>query len=87
MREITCGRQDFEDIAAGRKRHDMRRNEGFCIGDHLRLLELDEQKPTGREQVVAITYITSEDSPCALSKLALQDQYCIISIHPIDDAE
>ena len=81
---LKCWPQFFEAIAAGRKRHDLRRahDRDFQVGDTLRLLEFDPQANcyTGREQVVEVTYITSAEQPCALSDGALHPDYCILSI-------
>lgn len=74
----------FDAIAAGAKRHDLRRADDrtFRVGDRLRLREFDPQlgQYTGREQVVEVTYITSAPAPCALSGEALHKDFCILSI-------
>lgn len=85
--ELKCWPQFFDAIAGGRKRHDLRRADDrrFRVGDTLRLREFDPdlQKYTGREQLVEITYITSSELPCALSRTALQSNFCILSIKPL----
>jgi hypothetical protein len=88
--ELKCWPQFFDEIAAGRKRHDLRRahDRDFRVGDVMRLREFDpdEERYTGRAQMVEITYITSADLPCALSEGALHHDFCILSIAPITSA-
>ena len=87
IHELKCWPQFFEAIATGRKRHDLRRADDrqFHVGDRLRLREFDphSQSYTGREQTVEVTYITSAEQPCALSKGALDPDFCILSIAPV----
>jgi hypothetical protein len=87
---LKCWTVFYTEIAEGRKRHDLRRatDRDFRVGDRLRLLEFDpaRERYTGREQVVAVTYITSADLPCALSEEALNPDFCILSIAPLPDA-
>lgn len=82
--ELKCWPHFFTEIGAGRKRHDLRRSHDrdFRVGDLMRLREFDPKVEayTGRDQVVAITYITSADLPCALSRGALHPDFCILSI-------
>ena len=84
---LKCWPEFFDEIAAGRKRHDLRRSDdrSFEVGDIMRLKEFDpiSQTFTGREQLVEITYITSAERKCALSDQALNPSYCILSISPI----
>jgi Domain of unknown function (DUF3850) len=78
--------QFFEQILSGEKAHELRRNDrNFRVGDLLRLQEYDpkENRYTGRELRVKITYITSEDLPCALSESALHPGFCILSIKKV----
>ena len=90
VHELKCWPQFFEAIAAGRKRHDLRRayDRHFRVGDRLRLREFDPrtQVYTGREQIVEVTYITSAEEPCALSQGALHNDFCILSIAPVEGA-
>lgn len=85
--DLKCWPQFFEAIAAGRKRHDLRRayDRDFRVGDRLKLREFDPEteRYTGQEQTVEITYITSAEQACALSEEALNPDYCILSIAPI----
>jgi hypothetical protein len=83
---LKCWPEFFEAIRAGKKRHDLRRSDDreFHVGDRLVLEEFDPQCNvyTGRTQAVCITYITSGELPCALSRDALDSNYCILSIAP-----
>lgn len=82
--ELKCWPQFFDAIAAGRKRHDLRRayDRDFRVNDTLRLREFDPAANayTGRDQMVHVTYVTSAEQPCALSDGALDKDYCILSI-------
>jgi len=81
---LKCWPEFFEPIKAGNKTHDLRRSDDrdFQVGDRILLEEYDPEKRTytGRKLVVRITYITSSDLPCALSKVALHPDFCILSI-------
>ena len=88
VHELKCWPRFFEAIAAGHKRHDLRRayDRDFRVGDRLRLREFDPETRgyTGREQFVEVTYITSAQQPCALSDSALHEDFCILSIAPVE---
>jgi hypothetical protein len=78
--------QFFERILSGEKTHELRRNDReYCVGDLVRLQEYDQNREeyTGRELKVRITYITSENLPCAMSKNALHPDFCILSIKKV----
>src|ERR1043166_7472548 len=74
----------FEPMCAGNKKHDMRdkRDRPYKVGDRMLLREWDPRngKYTGREAVAMITYITSNDSPCAMSSSALDNNHAILSV-------
>lgn len=78
----------FQAIVERRKRHELRRSDdrNFSVGDILCLQEYDNerQRYTGREIDVRVTYITSSDYPCALSEGAMIQQFCILSVDPVD---
>jgi Domain of unknown function (DUF3850) len=84
---LKCWPQFFEAILAGKKTHDLRRadDRSFHLGDIVQLNEFDPalKRYTGRRLKVEITYITSADMPCALSKGALHPDYCILSIQKL----
>ena len=88
--ELKCWPKFFDAIAAGLKRHDLRRcgDRDFRVADRMVLREFspDAQAYTGREQLVEITYVTSAEEPCALSDAALNDDYCILSIRRVANA-
>jgi hypothetical protein len=81
---LKCWPQFFEAILVGKKVHDLRRADDrtFRVDDIVQLNEFDpvHGRYTGRRLKVKITYITSADMPCALSKGALHPDYCILSI-------
>lgn len=87
--ELKCWPEFFAAISAGEKRHDLRRarDRHFAVGDTLRLREYDPraERYTGREQLVAVTYITSAEKRCALSDDALHPDFCILSIALLAD--
>ncbi|WP_457492271.1 DUF3850 domain-containing protein [Tardiphaga sp. P5_C7] len=84
MHHLKCWPQFFDEIASGRKKHDLRRadDRNFKVGDTIVLEEYSPETEafTGRTLMVEVTYITSADLPCALSKDALHPSFCILSI-------
>ncbi|WP_165126886.1 DUF3850 domain-containing protein [Bradyrhizobium sp. 6(2017)] len=86
---LKCWPQFFSEIKAGRKRHDLRRSNDrhFQVGDRILLREFDPRsdKYTGSSMKVVVTYITSAELPCALSKDALHADFCILSIAPSEE--
>lgn len=73
----------FEPILNGLKLHDIRQKDrDFKVGDTCLLQEYDPRTAvyTGREALVEITYITSNDMPCALSSAVLDRNSCVLSI-------
>ena len=84
---LKCWPQFFEAIRLRKKKHDLRRGDdrNFHVGDTLLLKEFDPTsgRYTGRSQRVLITYVTSADLPCALSRDALHKDFCILSIEPL----
>jgi Domain of unknown function (DUF3850) len=77
----------FASTLSGEKKHELRRisDRDYRVGDFLLLQEFDPttQCYSGRELRVKITYITSAESPCALSKSALNPEFCILSIEKV----
>lgn len=82
--QLKCWPEFFAAIIAGAKTHDLRRRDDrhFRVGDTLLLREFDPRTKsyTGRTARTLVTYITSNDSPCALSQDALHPDFCILSI-------
>jgi Domain of unknown function (DUF3850) len=77
----------FASTLSGEKKHELRRilDRDYQVGDFLLLQEFDPatEHYSGRELRVKITYITSAESPCALSKSALNPEFCILSIEKV----
>lgn len=79
----------FQAIKRGDKLHDLRdkRDRDYKVGD---ILVLQEYMPfegqyTGDEVKVKVTYITSNDTPCAFSSSALDRDYCILSLKLLEE--
>lgn len=74
----------FQPIVDGHKLHDLRdkRDRPYAVGDTLTLQEYDpfDGRYTGREQDVVITFITSNDTPCAFSSAMLDRDAAILSL-------
>jgi hypothetical protein len=83
---LKCWPEFFTAICSGKKKHDLRRADDrtFAVGDTLQLREFDPKLScySGRTQRVLVTYVTSDDLPCALSRDALHKSFCILSIQP-----
>lgn len=80
----------FKAINDGVKTHDLRKNDrNYKIGDTLILEEYDNinGRYTGRTLEREITYITSEEVPCAFSSAALEKGYCILSLAQVGKKE
>jgi hypothetical protein len=83
LHEVKSWNQFFSEIVAGRKRHELRRNDrGYRVGDTLLLREFDpaSETYTGRTGHAEITSMTSADNPCAVSNEALRDGFCVLTI-------
>jgi len=73
----------FDPISAGLRMHELRRNDrDFRVGDRIELREFDPEMNlyTGRKCLVMITSITSAGEPCAVSEIALDKDFCILSV-------
>lgn len=76
----------FEAIVNGEKKHDIRsKDRDFKIGDTVVLHEFDPftGQFSGRKVECRISYITSNDTPCALSSVVLDRDYCVLSLEPV----
>lgn len=76
----------FEQIRLGHKKHDLRmKDREFKVGDMVMLCEYDPFAGTytGRALLAKITYITSNDYPCAYSSAVLDREACILSLELI----
>jgi Domain of unknown function (DUF3850) len=87
VHELKCWPQFFQAIKFGHKRHDLRRADDreFRVGDRLLLREYDPETRayTGSTLMAEVSYITSAELPCALSKDALHPAFAILSIKVI----
>lgn len=84
--ELKSWPQFFQAIKGGYKTHDLRRKDReFYSGQELVLKEFDPNKGeyTGDSVRVEVTYITSNEFPCAYSSHALDNDYCILSLRVI----
>lgn len=75
----------FQAFLEDRKLHDIRsKDRDFRVGDTVLLQEyepfVEGGRYTGRELMMQITYITSNDTPCALSSAVLDRDYCVLSL-------
>jgi hypothetical protein len=81
----------FSKMIAGEKKHDMRDKSEriYAVGDRVLLQEYDPFGGgyTGRSAIFEITYITSNDTPCAMSSNALSRDACILSVALIEVLE
>jgi hypothetical protein len=81
----------FSKMIAGQKKHDMRdkRDRAYKVGDKVLFREWDPTGGdyTGRSAVFEITYITSNDSPCAMSSAALDRNFVILSVNLLKVSE
>ena len=83
----------FEPMMSGIKQHDMRdmRDRPYKVGDRMLLREFDPRTGTytGREGIAMITYITNNETPCAMSSSVLNRDFAILSVtcHELGDTD
>jgi hypothetical protein len=73
----------FVEVKAGRKTGELRQNDrGYSIGDQMVLHEYDPETSlySGQTVTVEITHKVDRDNLCAVSKIALNDDYVILSV-------
>lgn len=78
--------QFFQPIKRGEKLHDLRWNDrDWKVGDTIRLQEFDPVKGdyTGDECMREISFVTSNQFPCAYSSAALDRKASILSLRPL----
>lgn len=85
VHELKSWSMFYQDIILGDRTSDIRSEEDrdFRVGDYLRLLEWDPVKGayTGRRALVQVTYLQrNKSNPCAISREALAEGYCVLSI-------
>lgn len=89
--DVKSWPQFFSKMITGQKKHDMRnkRDRSYKVGDKMLLREFDPFGGgyTGRFAVALITYITSNDTPCALSSVGLGDDMAILSLEILEVGE
>lgn len=71
--DIQIGKTSFDDYVSGEKTFDIRKNNGYEVGDVLRMIEYSYGNPTGRRLYMDITYVVTEIN-------GLKDGYCIMSV-------
>ena len=79
----------FKAIKRGDKKHDLRVNDrDYKLGDVLVLQEYDPAAGvyTGHTCCVRVSYITSNQFPCAFSSAVMMKNYCILSLELLGDA-
>jgi hypothetical protein len=74
----------FEEMIDGRKTHDIRskKDRDFKVGQIVRLNEYFpfSGRYSQRRAYFEITYITSNDTPCAMSSVFLDRDACVLSL-------
>lgn len=79
----------FSAMIAGQKKHDMRdkTERTYAVGDKVLLREYDPFGGgyTGRSAIFLITYITSNETPCAMSSVALAKGSAILSVERVSE--
>lgn len=87
--ELKSWPQFFNPILNGTRTSDIRNktDREFRVGDKMLLNEYDPFGTgyTGRSQSVEITHIISNDTPCALSSVVLDNNFCVLSIRKSDE--
>ena len=89
--DVKSWPQFFQPMIDGVKKHDMRnkRDREYKVGDIMLLREFDPFGGgyTGRSARFRITYITSNDTPCALSSVGLGDDMAILSVELLESVQ
>lgn len=82
--ELKSWPQFFQPILDGTRTSDIRskKDNHFFIGQKIVLREYDPFKGvyTGRQLIVEVTHVISNDTPCALSSVVLDRDHCVLSI-------
>lgn len=87
IHELKSWPRFFAAIKAGRRKHELRRNDrDFKEGDILLLREWNNelQEFTGDVCNVRVTAITSRENPCAVSDQGLNPEFCILSVELVE---
>jgi hypothetical protein len=86
VHEVKSWSHFYDAIKRGDKTHDLRKDDrGYKVGDILNLRRYDIEKGdyTGDECQALITYITSNQFPCAYSSAVLDREYVILSLRKL----
>lgn len=75
IHELKILPEYFNAVRSGKKRFEIRRDDGFNIGDTLKLMEFKNDQLTGRTQNVAIQYVLKN-----CPEYGLKQGYVILSI-------
>ena len=78
----------FIAVKAGMKVAELRKNDrDYVVGDHMVLNEYDPttEKYSGRTVEVEITHKLDKNNVCAVSKMALSDDYAILSVKLLEE--
>lgn len=70
--------------------HELRQNDrGYAVGDTLELHEYDPDSEhySGATAIARVTSLTSAETTCAVSDVALHPGYCILSVRVLEWAE
>ena len=78
---IKCQPPWFADVAAGRKRFEIRRNDrGFAVGDVLVLAEWVNDRATGREVTAEVTYVLDPTAHGPAMRLGMIAGFVVLGI-------
>lgn len=81
----------YDAMVRGVKVHDVRdmRDRPYKVGDRMLLREFDPRNGqyTGRESVAFISYITNNETPCAMSSSVLDRDFAILSVRVVELGE
>lgn len=86
VHELKSWIRFFEKVITGEKTFEVRINDrNFQIGDELNLREYNEKtnQYTGRNAFFRVPYILGADMHCAVSPVAINKPYVIMSIVPL----
>ena len=81
IHEVKSWSHLFDAIRWGKKPYDLRKNDrNYKIGDVLILEKYDNiaGRYTGDVCRRTVSYITNNDTPCAVSSAVLPNEYCIL---------
>ena len=77
----------FRPIVSETRTHELREDDrGYAVGDSLELHEYDPDSASYTEAtaIATVTSLTSAETTCAVSDVALHPGYCILSIRVLE---